>query len=131
MKTWVTTRLGASPPLVSADAQTLPKGAIFEIENAADKHAKPASPPPQRTTVPVAQLLAPVAPGVKSTLLSAGSLPGGRAAFKLGDRVVTALTYGSVPFGQAGTVVGYSENAGWVDVLLDIWCLGGTTLQGR
>ncbi len=46
-----------------------------------------------------------------------------------GDRVVSALEFGAVPFGRAGTVVGLNEEEGWLDLLLDEWCSTGTNLE--
>eukprot|EP01132_Coremiostelium_polycephalum_P001004 gene1004-1274_t len=48
--------------------------------------------------------------------------------FHLGDRVVTILDKGNVPFGLYGTVVSVQEQK--VDVIFDQECFSGTSLEG-
>ncbi|KAI7872693.1 XRN 5'-3' exonuclease N-terminus-domain-containing protein [Spinellus fusiger] len=49
--------------------------------------------------------------------------------FKLGHRVVYALSTGVVPLGTKGTVIAFQDAL--VDVIFDITFMGGTTLDGR
>eukprot|EP01133_Synstelium_polycarpum_P014163 gene14163-16692_t len=48
--------------------------------------------------------------------------------FNLGDRVVTILDKGNIPFGLYGTVVSIQDQK--VDIILDEECFGGTNLDG-
>ena len=81
MKDWVSRRLGAVPPLVQADSQSLMGETVAEIEASiqrimASSSSSSSSDFPkgsQRLTLPLSQVLAPVSPGMKSSLLGAGA----------------------------------------------------------